>query len=149
MKTYKSAAVIMIRESFYALFMPVIVVVIGSFFTDNYLLLGAIGAAALLLYLYWALISSRVKFEIEGNELRYYRKGKIVQVFDLNQSSIRYSIRTKGTDSSIDFYITDYSKNDEEFHIDASALGANRFQKMFDDLKSVVETEETLEVLRG
>lgn len=149
MKTYSSSLLITLRESFYALFMPVLVIIVGGFFTDNYLLLGAVSAVLLVLYLAWVLIGSRLKFELDGSELRYYRRGKMLQVFDLKQSSLRYVVNTRGTDSTISFYITDHSKSEEEHYIDCSPLGANRFQKMYEDLRTLSQSAVAPEVLKG
>ena len=149
MKVYKRSTIIMIRESSYAVFGGLVAFFITSLFTENYLICATVAVVLLLVMLYWALISSLIQFEIDNNEFRYFKKGKLVQSYNLENCTIRYSIRTKGMDSDIYFYILDYSKGDEEFQINASALGANRFNKMYSDLEKIVAKEETLEVLKG
>lgn len=158
MKEYKRSSFIMLKETVYALAGGVVTFFIATFAvgyfmpdetTNVYLIAGVITAVVVLFLLYLALIASAIRFEVDGNELRYYKGNKLRNTFNIKSSSIRYVKRSKGIDSDIEFYVTDHNNGGREVQINASPLGGMRFDRMFEDLKQSIDQEEVLTVKEG
>lgn len=87
--------------------------------------------------------SDRIKFELEGNSFRYFKKNKLIKEYDLKTSKIGYKTVTGGYADTFDLYI-------DEDVIDCEPIGRFKFVQMYNDLVDIVGVEvKKVDVKKG
>jgi len=125
-------------------------IIAGFFFPDNTTLLLGIGLVVMALILLTTIFSENIRLEIDDNELRYYKRGKLRETYTLNQITVGYRTRVEsGVMGNEDLTLRIFVASDErEASIDCSPLGVRRFYKLFAYLEEHTIQAET-EVLRA
>ena len=120
-------------------FSAVVVIIVGGFFIENTTLLLSIGIALSVIILCITIFGENISFTLspEG-ELTYYKRGKLVDRYDIPNCQIGYYRKTTdATDHDISLHILPFNKGEmDTVYIDASPLGLRRFEKMFAELEN-------------
>ncbi len=117
----------------------VVLYVIGIFYFLFFSSFGAIvsiiGAVCLIVAIISSLGSRNTYFELEGATLRYFKKKKLKNEWDLTTSSLKYVLGKKGSAS---FVINDGTK---EYTVDVEFI---KHDELFENIKALSGTQ-TLE----
>lgn len=135
MLVFKRGLFSLIKSILIALVAPVILYFIILIFTDNVGILYGVSGIAFIFLIVSAIFSENIKFEIEGEQFRYYLRNKIKTDINLKDYSCGYHSRT--TDGSADdltLYLVNLKTN-EESNIDCTALGIRKFHKMYAEIE--------------
>ena len=149
MKVYKRGIVSFIWSMIIAVFGSAALFFVVSMFTRNSYILFSIPGVVLLMSVYMAVFSENIRFEIQEEEFKYIKRGKVRNTFDLRNCYSGYKVRTSdGSADNIQLYLVEKNTNQaEEISIDCTALGVNKFYKMYEDIKKFTEEKpEKLEV---
>jgi hypothetical protein len=145
MQVYKRAAFTLVKGLILALFAPVAGVIILSFITQNVLIQIAVAAALLALMVWMVVFGENIRFEVDTNgRLRYYKRGKLKNEFELARCMLGYHRRTqRGVFGNSDIHLqiseTDTGK---DYNIDCSPLGASRFNRMYETIDGFSQNEK-------
>jgi hypothetical protein len=79
-----------------------------------------------------AFAGENIRFEVDGEQLRYFEKNKLSDIFNINNCNFRYYIKndSHGADY-INLYITRHEDPENEICIDCEPLGEGKFLEMF------------------
>ena len=134
MIVFKRGPLELIKSLVIAVVTGVMIAFIGSIFTES-IILYIIAIAISVILIYMAFNGENIKFEIDGEQFRYYQKNKLKNIYDINNCSFRYN--AKGTDGDYDdinLYISNIENPEHEECIDCSSLGFDKFNEMFEVL---------------
>lgn len=149
MQVYKRSAWELIKGLVMAPFGAVLVFVIGGFLTENMALLGAIAALVFMLLVYLSVFSENIRFEIEDGELRYYKRGRLKEQYNLRDCQAGYRRRSdRSFPPSHDIKLNLlHVPTGKEYSIDCSPIGVNQFDRMFEEIQKL--TGEEPEILQA
>lgn len=150
MQVFKRSIITLIWGVLGGAALAVIIFIVGSIFTNNSMLLIGIGVVVMLLVWYLSIFSEAIRFELDSDgQFRYYKRGKLRNEFKLRECGIGYLRRSSGsTNHDIQLKILD--SNGELTCLDASPLGASRFDKMFAAMEVFAPTgNESLKLENG
>ena len=112
----------------------------------NYVLWG-LPILGFLFMLYEAFLGEAIKFELdEDGHLRYFKRNKLRQEFDLKKCGIGYFIKTKG--ASYETVTLKILTDGGEEMIDVLPLGYKQFEEMYEVMQKLAlkEASEELEI---
>lgn len=132
MITYKSSLFVIIKNVIYGVAGGAVLALILSWFIDNLVIAIAIAAVVGLFVVYLALFGDNIKIVIDGDDLSFYKMGKLKHHFKISEVGFRAKIKTRDGDS--DCNLTVLSADGSETTIDCSMLGNSRFYKLLDSL---------------
>ena len=128
----------------------VVWLVVGWFLGDYPIIPYLAGLLTILIILYVSIFSERIKFEIDNNELRYYKGKRLRETHVLADIGVGYHTkiyRGVGGDNDLKLKIYNYN-TDKESTIDCSPLGQSRFYKLYSCIKERTREEE-VQVLKA
>ncbi|MDL2273326.1 hypothetical protein LJC34_02070 [Oscillospiraceae bacterium OttesenSCG-928-G22] len=136
MRTFKRTTAHLMRGVFLALCAGFLAYLIASAFAETPLVSVGIPIAVLLLILYMTFISENIRFEAEGDTLRYYKKNALVHTFHLPDCTVRPIIRSGiAIPPTHDIRLVIRDPNVEggrELRIDCTPLGKAQFDRLFE-----------------
>jgi hypothetical protein len=120
-----------------------------SAFIQNAVILYGVPLLVFVILIYSALFGENIRFEVDGGELRYYKRGKLKNSFQLAGCRVGYRRKSEtGLLASHDISLQIIqTENGEETFIDCSPIGPRQFERMYALMKS--KTPEEPEVLRA
>lgn len=144
MQIYKRAFITLLMGVIGAPFSGVVVFVVGSFFIESTALLTAIAVIVCVVILWLTVFNENIYFTLsESGQFSYYKRGKLRQQLDIPHCYVGYYRKTTdATDHDIQLRILPVGSDEmDTIYIDASPLGASRFEKMFAELEKFAANE--------
>jgi hypothetical protein len=147
MQVYKRTVTSLIGGVILSVFGGIVAwVVLQYWVVRNSVIAYAGGAAVFVLFALLQVLGESIYFELEGGELRYFKRGKLIHDFKLSEYSLRYSMRTQSGllgSSTIALYFKREGE-ERETCIDAGPIGQRRFLRMWTAISAEAQPE-TLE----
>ena len=147
MQVYRRSLWIMLKGIIMAPCAAVVAYFILNIFINNTMAVLGIPALIFIALIYMAIISENIRFELEPNgTMRYFKKGKLRKIYNLEEYLIGYRSQSDGAGSDITLHIVHAESGTEE-HIDCSPIGSRKFSNMYTQIKSY--SKEEPEVLKA
>ena len=121
---------------------PVFVFFITGLFTENIWIATGVAALIFIFLIYMTIFSENIKFVVDGEKLEYYKR-KRLETYNLKECVVGY--RAKTTNGSADHLYLEIlnKKTKESKDIDCTALGLNKFYKMYDLIEAASANKAT------
>lgn len=142
MIVYKSNPLIVLKNLVYAAFGGLLATMIAGWFLGATISI-IIGAAIALYIMYCVLYGDNFKIVVDGDELSFYRRDKLVHRFKISEVGFRANIRSSSADS--DCTLTVVKPDGSSTRIDCTTLGESRFYELLDTLKITDQEPKTVE----
>lgn len=141
MKIFKRTKRDFIRGLIFSLLAGLFIFIVIRFFANNPIFIYGLTIISVICSVRLTIFSQNIRFEIENNQMRYFKSGHIVNEYDLTNCKVRYRIKTADAgifkkDDDISIYISDIEKDpNKETYIDCSLIGAKQFHEMLETIQ--------------
>ena len=104
-------------------------------FTEDLRIIIGITLVILGLSMLLTLFGENIRFELDVNELKYFKNNKLKNTFKLNNISIAYETETgRKKATTITLTVYEHSTN-QSVNIDCAPLGLTQFYRMFEEIE--------------